>query len=79
MVKVSKREAMRDVSKFLRDIYVWCDQDGRYDTGAVSCTRKTIKAIRRVMDSIIEADANDTDIRVPEGYDSVYAMLRGQR
>lgn len=78
MRHVSKRDAMRDLSKYLNDMYCWCDVNGEYTTGLVSVSRETVKKLRQLMDAILEADANDSVVFVSDGYDSVYAQLCGK-
>lgn len=84
MRHVSKRDAMRDLSKYLNDMYYWCDVNGEYFakdghmTGMVSVSRDTVKKLRQLMDAILEADANDSVVFVADGYDSVYAQLCGK-
>ena len=73
MKTVSEREALRDLSKFLRDMYCWRDQDGRYDTDLVSVTRHTVKSMRRLIDAVLR-----DDIKVCDKYDSVYSQLCGE-
>ena len=78
MRHVSKRDAMKDLSKYLNDMYYWCDVNGEYTTGMVSVSRDTVKKLRQLMDAILEADANDSVVIVADGYDSVYAQLCGK-
>lgn len=78
--EVTSREALTDLSKFLREVYVWCDVNGEYK-GTVSLSQGTVKGMRRLVDAVLEADASGGKIRLMEGYDSVYAQLmdRGGR
>lgn len=73
MFTVNKREALTDLSRFLRDMYCWCDQDGSYTTGLVSVTRGTIKEMRRCVDAVLDADNHDGAVKCRRA--SVYAAL----
>lgn len=75
MRKVSKVDALKDLSRFMRDMYCWCDQNGSYTTKMVSVNRDTLKALRRCVDAVIEAENTGAEIRIMDGYDSVYAQL----
>ena len=70
-----KRDALKDVSRFLRDVYCWCDAEGGY-SGPISITRGTVKAVRRCVDAVLAADAMGSDVvRVEEPYDGTYEYL----
>lgn len=75
MKQVSKRDALRDLSKFLRDMYCWCDCNGSYTGDTVEVSRKTIRNLRRVVDAVRISGV----VKVCDGYDSVYAQLNGDR
>ena len=70
MKQVSERDALRDLSKFLRDMYCWCDCNGSYTGDTVEVSRKTIRNLRRVVDAVLGGE-----VKVRDGYDSVYAQL----
>ena len=74
MKRVSERDALRDLSKFLRDMYCWCDYNGSYTGDSVEVSRKTICNLRRVVDAILSGE-----VKLCDGYDSVYAQLVGGR
>ena len=74
MKQVSEREALRDLSKYLRDMYCWCDHAGSYTGDTVEVQRKTIRNLRRLVDAILSGD-----VKLRDGYDSAYAELCGQR
>lgn len=64
MKTVTRREALKGLSRFLRDAYV---QD--------KVTRSQVKAMRRLIDAVLEADANGTNVRIMG--DDVYGELVG--
>ena len=70
MKTVSEHDALKDLSKFLRDMYCWCDQNGSYTTGMVSVSRKTVRNMRRLVDAILSGE-----IKLSDKYDSVYVQL----
>lgn len=74
MKQVSEREALKDMSKYLRDMYCWCDQNGSYTTGMVSVSRDNIRNLRRLVDAILSGE-----VKLCDGYDSVYAQLCDKR
>lgn len=74
MKQVSEREALKDLSKFLRDMYCWCDYSGSYTGFTVEVSRKTIRNLRRVVDAVLSGE-----VKLCDGYDSVYAQLHGGR
>lgn len=79
-MKVSRRDALKDLSKYLRDMYLWCDVNGEYlVTGTVSVSKGNVKTMRRVIDKVLEDDATGCGIRIPDDYDSVYSMLHANR
>lgn len=69
---VTERDALKDLSKFLRDMYCWCDHSGSYTGDSVEVSRGTVKNVRRVIDAVLSGD-----VKVCDGYDSVYAQLCG--
>ena len=73
MRHVTTRSALTDLNRFLREMYMWCDQNGWYDTGVVSVSRGSVNAMRRIVDSVVMADGGD--VVLPDGYDSAYAYL----
>lgn len=75
MKKVTSVDALRDLSKFLRDMYCWCDHNGSHLTGTVSVSRDTIKQMRRCVDAIQDNTRNGTPIYVMDGCDGVYEEL----
>lgn len=75
MIETDPHGALRDLGRFMRDMYVWCDQNGDYTTGLVSVKRDTIKRMRRVLDAVLEADAHGGKVRVSDWYGDVYTML----
>lgn len=75
MKQVTTIEALRDLSRFLRDMYCWCDQNGSYTTGSISVGRGTVKDVRRCVDAIISNMQNDVPIYVMDGCDGVYEQL----
>ena len=75
MKEVTTDEALSDLSKYLRDVYCWCDADGSYTSGIISVSRYTVRMIRRCVDAIREAASSNAMVKVPEGYDSVYERL----
>lgn len=78
MKHVSKRDALCDMNKFLREMYYWCDLNGSYENKTpVSVSRDTIRKMHQLINAVLEADANGTDIIVADGYDSVFAQLKG--
>lgn len=75
MKEITRRDALKGLSRFMRDMYCWCDQDGRYTTDMVSVSRKTVKAMRRLVDAVLDADAHGTGVKVPDGNEDVFAAL----
>lgn len=75
MKQVTAREALRDLSKYLRDMYTWCDQNGSCTTDAVSVSRGKIRQLRRLVDAVLEADMRGENVKLCDRYDSVYAQL----
>lgn len=75
MRQVTAMDAMRDLNKFLRDMYCWCDHEGSYTSGTISVTRDTIKLVRRVTDAVLDNVQNGTPIYVKEGCSGVYEQL----
>lgn len=75
MKTVTRREALKGLSRFLRDMYTWCDVNGEYK-GTVSVSKGTVKRMRRLVDSVLEADASGADVRIIG--DDVVADLRGE-
>ena len=75
MRQVTAMDAMRDLNKFLRDMYCWCDREGSYTGGTVEVTRGTIKLLRRVTDAILDNVQNGTPIYVKDGCNGVYEQL----
>ena len=74
MKQVSERDALRDLSRFLRDMYCWCDYDGSYTSDSVRVSRKTIRNLRRVVDAVLSGE-----VKLCDGYDSLYAQLCAKR
>jgi len=72
MKQVSEREALKDLSKFLRDMYCWCDCNGSYTGDTVEVSRQTIRNIRRVVDAVLSGK-----VQLCDEYSSVYAQLDG--
>jgi len=79
MRQVTAMDAMRDLNKFLRDMYCWCDREGSYTGGTVEVTRDTIKQVRRVTDAILDNVQNGTPIYVKDGCNGVYEQLVSER
>lgn len=77
MMQVPTRSALMDLNRFLRDMYLWCDQNGNYDTGLVSLSRGSVDAMRRVIDAVLTA--YDGEAVLPDGYDSFYAYLNDNK
>lgn len=75
MRTVTSVDALRDLSRFLRDVYCWCDHNGNYLTGTVSVSRDTIRQMRRCVDAIQDNMRNNTPIYVMDGCDGVYEQL----
>lgn len=73
--EVSSKEALVDLSKFLREVYTWCDVNGEYLKGTVSLSQDTVKKMRRLVDAIIEADSTGGKIRLMGEYGSVFDQL----
>lgn len=73
--QVTALDAMRDLNRFLRDMYCWCDHEGSCTGGTVSVTRETIKLVRRVTDAILDNVQNGTPIYVRDGCSGVYEQL----
>ena len=73
MRHVTTRSALTDLNRFLREMYMWCDQNGWYDTAVVSVSRGSVNAMRCVIDAVLSAEGDD--VVLPEGYDSAYAYL----
>lgn len=74
MKEVTTREVLRDLNKFMRDMYCWCDQDGLYTTGRVSVSRDTIKRIRRCIDVVLEA-SDGGKVKLDPSHETAYAYL----
>ena len=74
MKVVSERDALKDLSKYLRDMYCWCDHDGSYTGDTISVSRKKIRDIRRLVDAVLSGK-----VRLCDGYDSAYAQLCDER
>lgn len=74
MKQVSERDALRDLSKFLRDMYCWCDHNGSYTGDTICVSRKKIRDIRRLVDAVLSGK-----VRLCDGYDSAYAQLCDER
>lgn len=70
MKQVSERDALKDLSKYLRDMYCWCDHEGKYTGGTVEVSRKTIRKLRLVVDAVLSGE-----VKLADGYVSVYAQL----
>lgn len=75
MKQVTATDALRDLSKFLREVYCWCDVNGNYCTETVSVSRDTIKHVRRCVDAVQDNMRNGTPIYVMDGCDGVYEQL----
>lgn len=75
MIETDPHNALRDLGRFMRDMYVWCDQNGDYTTGMVSVSRDTIKRMRRVLDAVLEADVHGGKVCVSDWHGDVYTML----
>ena len=63
MKTVTRREALMGLSRFLRDAYT---REGHL-------SRAEVKAMRRLVDAVLEADANGADVRIIG--DDVYEEL----
>lgn len=74
MKQVSERDALKDLSKYLRDMYYWCDADGSYTGESVSVSRKTIRNLRRLVGAILSGK-----VELADGYTSVYAQLYNEK
>lgn len=68
-------QALRDLSRFLRDMYCWCDHDGSYTSGTISVSRDTVKHVRRCVDAVVDHMQNGTPINVMDGCNGVYEQL----
>ena len=79
MRMVTSLQALIDVSKFLKDMQTWCDQNGEYDTEVVSVSLKNVKQMSRCIDAVLDQIQNGTPILVADGYDGVYEQLVGKR
>jgi len=79
MRQVTVMDAMRDLNKFLRDMYCWCDHEGSYTSDVVSVKRNTIKRLRRVTDAVLDNVQNGTPIYVRDGCNGVYEQLVSER
>lgn len=79
MKEVEIREALKDLSKFMREVYCWCDQDGSYTTGMVSLSRGTVRSMRRLVDAVLEADSKGEKVKLMDGFDSAYMQLFAER
>jgi len=75
MRQVTAMDAMRDLNRFLRDMYCWCDHEGSYTSDVVSVSRDTVKRLRRVTDAVLDNVQNGTPIHVKDGYSGVYEQL----
>ena len=83
MKTVTSEQALRDLAKFMHDMYCWEANipdgwDGCKEDEPIAVTRHTVKAMRRVVDSALDNMRNGTPIRVADGYDGVYEQLVGQ-
>lgn len=85
MKQVSERDALRDLSRFLRDMYCWESNTPDWAKGMtdkedepVAVTRHTVKAMRRCVDAVLDSMQNGTPINVMDGYSGVYEQLVGQ-
>lgn len=83
MKTVTGAQALRDLARFLRDMYCWEAYipegwDGCKEDEAIGVTRHTIKAMRRVVDSALDSLQNGTPIRVPDEHSGVYEQLVAQ-
>ena len=80
---VDVTEALRGLSKFMRDMYCWEANipegwDGCKEDEAIGVTRHTVKAMRRVVDSALDSLQNGTPVRVPDEHSGVYEQLVAQ-
>jgi len=80
---VTRIDALRDLSRFMRDMYCWEANipdgwDGCKEDEAIGVSRHTVKTMRRVVDAIIDNERNGTPIRVPDGHDGVYEQMVAQ-
>lgn len=73
--QVTSIDALKDLSRYLRDMYCWADQFGNYNTGIVSVTRKRVKSMRHVVDAVLDSLQNGTPINVMDGSDGIYEDL----
>lgn len=83
MKTVTSERALRDLARFLRDMYCWEANipdgwDGCKDDEAIGVTRHTVKAMRRCVDAVLDNIQNGTPIRVADGFNGVYEQLVGQ-
>lgn len=85
MKRVSERDALKDLSRFLRDMYCWKSNTPEWAAGmigtddeVIGVTRHTIKAMRRCVDAVLDSMQNGTPINVMDGYNGVYEQLVGQ-
>lgn len=76
---VTSLQVLIDVSKFLKDMQTWCDQNGEYGTGMVSISLKNVEQMSRCIDAVLDQIQNGTPILVANGYDGVYEQLVGKR
>lgn len=75
MKQVTSIKALKDLSRYLRDMYCWSDQNGNYLTGVVSVSRKHVKSMRHVVDAVLDNLQNGTPINVMDGSDGIYEEL----
>lgn len=83
MKQVTATDALRDLSRFLREVYCWeaiipDGWDGCKEDEAIGISRHTVKAMRRVVDSALDSLQNGTPIRVPDKHSGVYEQLIAQ-
>lgn len=85
MRQVTTVDALRDLSKFLRDMYCWESNTPDWAAGMtdkedepIAVTRHTVKAMRRCVDAVLDNMRNGTPIRIANDCDGVYEQLVGQ-
>lgn len=85
MKQVTTIDALRDLSKFLRDMYCWESDTPDWAVGMtdkedepIAVTRHTVKAMRRCVDAVLDNMRNGTPIRIVNDCNGVYEQLVGQ-
>lgn len=85
MKTVTGERALRDLARFMRDMYCWESDTPNWAAGTIdkedepiAVTRHTVKAMRRCVDAVLDNMRNGTPIRIANDCNGVYEQLVGQ-